>query len=118
MDWEWNKDERAKELLSRYHYLDQEWEKNKAIYATYAHDGQAMTRSEVPAMYGGTIGYFLVAQSKAEAEDIYKAKLESVYSPDFQDWKERLGYYDDNWSWFGVALYNGQLPNLFRLPAG
>ena len=33
--------------------------------------------------------------------------------PDFQDWKTPLGYYDDNWAWFGIALYNNFLDDLY-----
>src|SRR3989344_1629933 len=33
-------------------------------------------------------------------------------------WAMPLSYYADNWTWFGIALYNRQLPNLAaELPA-
>jgi hypothetical protein len=35
-----------------------------------------------------------------------------LFSPDSNTWKITLGYYDDNWAWFGIALYNNLLPNL------
>jgi len=112
LDWEWYKEPRAKELLRQYDFLNQEWQDRKIIFASYSHDGQALFNSETPAMYGTSLGYFLVTEP-ATAETVYQNKLQSLYSPDLQDWKKPLGYYDDNWAWFGLALYNHDLVNLF-----
>jgi hypothetical protein len=46
------------------------------------------------------------------AEAIYNNKLQLLFNPDTNSWKVKLGYYDDNWAWFGIALYNSMLPNL------
>jgi endoglucanase len=62
-------------------------------------------------MYGGTIGYFILSASSTAA-DIYSRKLAFLYDPGADKWKEPLSYYDDNWAWFGIALYNNLLPNL------
>jgi endoglucanase len=62
-------------------------------------------------MYGATIGYFMVSDPKA-AKDIYAKKLAYLWDADKNAWKETLSYYDDNWAWFGIALYNNLLPNL------
>jgi hypothetical protein len=35
-----------------------------------------------------------------------------LFNPDTNTWKEELSYYDNNWAWFGIALYNNLLPNL------
>ena len=45
------------------------------------------------------------------AEDLYEKKLVSLYNPDTFRWREPLSYYETNWAWFGIALYNGFLQN-------
>ena len=113
LDWQWYKEPRAKALLERMSHLKEEWRDQKALYTVYSHDGQPLAKQQSPAHYGTSLGYFMV-ESPRIAEDIYTKKLALLYSPDIQSWKEQLSYYDDNWAWFGLALYSDQLPNLFE----
>ncbi len=111
LDWKWFKDERDKQLLERMRFLTYTWEAVNAIGVRYAHDGELLDPNVAPAMYGGAIGYFLVADEK-HAGDVYREKLVSLYNPAINEWRFVLPYYDDNWAWFGIALYNNLLPNL------
>ncbi len=110
LDWLWNHDPRANDLLKQFSFLDTEWKNDQALYLT-SHDGKLLSSLELPSMYGGSIGYFM-SQDPAAAEDLYNKKLKFLYNPDIQSWKEVLSYYDDNWAWFGIALYSGALSNL------
>jgi endoglucanase len=117
LDYEWYADPRAKELLGKMSLLSGQWKSAGALAATYAHDGSIVQNFETPAMYGGTIGYFLFADP-ALAKDVYEKKLGFLYNSDTNDWKQRLSYYDDNLAWFGIGVYNHLLPNLVaNLPA-
>jgi endo-1,4-beta-D-glucanase Y len=111
LDYEWNKDPRDKQVLQKMSFLQDEWAANHSVKATYSHDGKTVQNYESPAMYGGAMGYFATV-SPDTAEQVYKTKLESLYSTDTQSWKTTLSYYDDNWAWFGMALKLHQLPNL------
>lgn len=113
LDYKWYKDERSKNLLAGYSKLAKEWQSTGHIAAIYKHDGTREVNYETPATYGATLGYFDVIEPKL-AEKIYRSKLSTVYDPDEQRPKKQLSYYDDNWSWFGMALYLDQLPNLTR----
>jgi endo-1,4-beta-D-glucanase Y len=118
LDLAWYKDPRASTTLQSLSFLDKQWSANGMLASTYTHDGSVVTAAESPAMYGGTIGYFVTNDSDAAAS-IYQNKLESLYDPGKNGWKSTLSYYDDNWAWFGIALYNNMLPNLtVGLPAG
>jgi hypothetical protein len=68
-------------------------------------------KNQTAAFYGGTIGYFMVVDPD-NAKIIHDNKLQALFNPDTNTWKVQLGYYDDNWAWFGIALYNNMLPNL------
>ncbi len=114
LDWQWNKEPRAADTLKKMSFFSDEWSRENALYASYTHNGEVVIKSELPSMYGGTLGYFMVA-NPAVAEKIYTEKLVRLYSPDKGNWKEKLSYYDDNWAWFGVTLYNQYLVNLYNL---
>lgn len=111
LDYQWYGDERAKELLTRMQFLSDEWERNGALASTYTHAGNIVFAQETPAMYGGTIGYFIVADP-ARAHEVYEQKLQYLFNPNDNTWRETLSYYDDNWAWFGFGLYHNLLPNL------
>lgn len=111
LDWQWNGDKRAKNVLEHMTFLSDTWKKNGSLSSTYTHDGQIVHAQEAPAMYGGTIGYFAVVDPYS-ARQVYKRKLEFLYDPGSYTWKDPLSYYDSNWAWFGIALYNRLLPDL------
>lgn len=113
LDWQWFEDARAKSTLKQFSYLNETWEQNEALYSSYNHDGSIDDNQEVPAIYGGSIGYFKILKPET-ADKIYKLKLQSLYDPDDLGWKQTLNYYDDNWAWFGIGLYTEQLPNLAK----
>lgn len=118
LDARWFKEPRAKTALQSLSFLENQWKSQGALAGTYGHDGSVVTAPESPAMYGGTIGYFMTADPK-RAGDVYQNKLEALYDPGKNNWKNPLSYYDDNWAWFGIALYNDLLPNLTAgLPEG
>ncbi len=111
LDWQWFGDKRAQTLLSKMSFLGAQWDKNHALASVYNHAGGTVTPEESPAIYGGDLGYFLVAQP-VKAKDVYEQKLLFLYNPGLNDWKQQLSYYDANWVWFGIGLYNNLLPNL------
>jgi len=113
LDYQWNQAPEAKAYLQKLSFLSEEWTKNKSIASTYTHAGDVVSSQEVPAMYGGTIGYFMVNDPK-DAPNVYSEKLKFLFSEDNETWKEALSYYDANWAWFGMALYDGLLPNLSK----
>jgi endo-1,4-beta-D-glucanase Y len=113
LDYQWYKDPRDKELLDQMSFLSTTYNAAGRLDATYTHAGTiaANYNYESAAMYGGTIGYFMVSDPTL-ATTVYNDKLLFLYDADTNTWKQILSYYDDNWAWFGIALYNHLLPNL------
>lgn len=117
LDWKWNNEPRAKQTLDQMTFLKDFWKEKGKIFTNYAHNGAAPADYEAPAIYGGTIGYFIVSDPE-DAPTVYSKKLLILFDPNNNTWRETLSYYDDNWAWFGMALYNNQLPNLsLNIPA-
>lgn len=115
LDYQWFKDPKAKQYLSTLAILSNEWKTNKKLPATYTHDGKVSDNYESVATYGGAIGYFTVIDPKA-ANVIYREKMMNKFYEDkgrsyFDD---PNNYYTQNWGWFGAALVNKQLPNLWK----
>lgn len=111
LDYLWFKTPAALSTLKKMSFLSDQWNVNKKLYASYAHDGTPTTGDEAPALYGATIGYFMAADPLA-AQEIYQTKLGYLFDPSTSDWHQPLGYYDSNWAWFGIGIYTGELPNL------
>lgn len=115
MDHQWYKEPRAKQTLEKFDHLSKEWERSGKLISTYSHDGKQVVKDEVPFAYGTAIGYFKVADPD-NAQAVYDQKIKSLYDPSEDRFKERLSYYDDNWTWFGIGLYTEALPNLAQKP--
>lgn len=111
LDLQWHRENRARVILDTYNFLSQQWESGQRLAATYSHDGAVLADYESPAVYGGSLGYF-VTTDKAKA--VYEAKIKALYNEDTKSWAKKQNYYDDNWAWFGAALYLEALPDLTK----
>lgn len=114
LDYTWNKAPEAKEYLDKMSFFTDQWKASRTLATVYGHNGTVITAQESPAMYGTTLGYFIVSDPK-NARDYVKEKLQKLYNTDTNAWYKPMSYYDDNWAWFGLALASNQLPNLVRL---
>lgn len=112
LDAHWFNEARAIQTLEKLSYLSTEMETRGQIATAYRHDGTVVEDKETAAMYGGAIGYFMIAD-KTLGQSVYQTKLEGLYNPDIYDWREPKSYYDANWGWFGLALYNDYLQLLY-----
>lgn len=115
LDWYWFAEPRVKSVLQKYTPLLRDWEELKRVYPIYTPNGEPVSEEENLAFYGGNLGYFAVME-KESGEEIVKEKIMQNYSPDTQTWNREMGYYEANWGWFGLALYSGNLQNLYQDP--
>jgi endoglucanase len=113
VDYQWYHDTRSKQLLQQLTFLNEQWEQHHELRAIYSHSGQPKVDYASLALYGGTIGYFKLFHDNA-ARSIVSNKLESQYSARDKQFISSPSYYDNNWMWFGYALYSGQLPNVIE----
>jgi len=114
LDWEWHKNEKAKSYLQNLGFLKNTWQENGKIFAEYSHDGRKLSTDESHSLYGGIIPYFKILYPDI-AKEIYFKKLAFLYNPDVEDFSNDVGYYAQNWVWFGIAFYEGKLINLYTV---
>ncbi len=109
LDYQWNRDARAYEYLNSLKIFSQLYKKsNFTLASSYSHDGIVLENYENPTMYATSIGYFKVIDPEM-AKKIYQEKILDLYSNDKTAFKDTLPYYEQNWLWFGAALYDDRL---------
>ncbi len=115
LDYQWNKEPRAREYLEKMEFISQEWKNNKKISVAYTHDGKVWENYESVAAYSTNLGLFKVLNPEL-AHELYDQKIkEKFYEDDTQSyWEDPKNYYTQNWAWFGTALYSDRLPNLWE----
>lgn len=114
LDYRWNNEPRAKQVLEKLSPLDESIRERGSLASEYNHDGSVFGDYQTPAMNGGSMAYFDIVHPE-KADQFYTRNLLTYYSPDNMGWKEPLSYYDDNWVWFGMAFHTESLPNLTEL---
>lgn len=111
VDEAWSNSRPAKQTLADFGYLSSVWQQQRQLAAIYDHSGQAKVDYSSYALYGGTLGYFLYNHPD-QAADIANKQLKPLFNSSTGRLNKSLNYYDNNWAWFGLALYDNQLPNL------
>lgn len=111
LDAKWHNDPRAFSYLNRLTFFEKEWAEKGRIYGRYTHGGEALTDDESASMYGSVVAHFSVVNPPF-AEAVYREKLSAYYDPDTENLRDNLGYYAQNWVWFGFAYYADRLENL------
>ncbi len=112
LDYQWNKEPRALSYLQQMGLWQKEWSKQQKIYASYSHNGTPSQNTESLAHYGTQLAFFSITNPDV-ANQIYTQKILSQWNKNGY-WGDQNNYYDQNWAWFGTALYSGNLPNLWK----
>jgi endo-1,4-beta-D-glucanase Y len=115
LDYMWFGEVRAKNYMDRLMILREEYGAKGKLATAYSHDGSVWEDYESVAAYGGNIAYFVLEWPEL-ADDMYLKKIrEKFYEDDGRSyWEDPDNYYTQNWGWFGTALYNNNLPNLWN----
>ncbi|MFZ5424982.1 MAG: glycosyl hydrolase family 8 [Patescibacteria group bacterium] len=113
LDWKWHRNPQAKEYLESLTFLQNEWTKEGKILARYAENGTPLVTYQSNSLYGAILPAMQIVNEDL-AKEIYVTKIASLYDKDLEKFHENkdLGYYSQNWVWFGMALYENKLLNL------
>ena len=115
LDAKWFNDPNANIYLNKVEpFLKQEWNNNKKIAAIYDLKGNNRVDYDTLSTDIGGLSVFTVTDP-AIAKDYYAKLIESEFNFDEGYWGEKDNYYDQNWAWFGTALYTNNLPNLWKM---
>lgn len=95
-------------LVYNFASLKQYYKENGYLPSVMAHDGQPVSRVENPVMYATALEVFAHTDRQL-AQKIFQEKIINLYALDRSTFREDLPYYEQNWLWFGVALFNNQI---------
>jgi endo-1,4-beta-D-glucanase Y/4-amino-4-deoxy-L-arabinose transferase-like glycosyltransferase len=110
LDAKWYDKSEAKEYLSKSsEFYTTEWESNKNYAAAYTLDGKKAVDYSATSTNAGPLSS-LVVTDKTLANEVYQNLFEKRFNDD-GFWEDKANYYDQNWAWFGTALYYDQLHN-------
>lgn len=109
LDYVHNKSRRALAYVKSLDFLVSTYKTKGKLGEGYSHDGVTINENQSPAMYATSIGMFTLIDPIL-AKKIYENKILNLYSTDSNSFKKDLPYYDENWLWFGAALYLNSLP--------
>ena len=105
LDYQWNQEERAFTYLANaFSFLESEYNNEGKLAGSYSRDGKRLS-GENATMYATSLGYFMIVKPDL-AKKIYEDKIIKLYSNDNNTFREDVPYYEQNWLWFGTALYN------------
>lgn len=92
-------------------FYEKEWQDQKKIYSVYTPEGQPVVAYHDISTDIGALSAFLLTKPEL-AIDVYTTNV----WPQFQNgyWGSADNYYNQNWGWFGTALYANNLPNLWN----
>lgn len=95
-------------------FFEKEWRENKKYVAIYSISGEAKSNF---VSLSNSVGAFsvLMLTNNALAEDMYSDLFDREFNHEDGFWGDRNNYYDQNWAWFGTALYIDRLPNLWKM---
>lgn len=106
LDYQWTKETRARTYLEKSsQFLKSTYQENNMLSSGYSHDGKPLQTYENASLYATALGYFIVTD-KQLAQKIYEEKVLKLYSTKDDTFNKNLPYYEQNWLWFGAALYN------------
>ncbi len=112
LDAMWYEDPRAIEYLNRMLPFFERELKLERLVSGYSIDGKPVTNSKNISTDIGALAVFAVNNNDL-AVYMYKSRLKPTYNKDGY-WEEQNNYYGQNWAWFGIALFNGSLTNLWE----
>ena len=113
LDQLWFNNSDAKEyLLSVSPFFEKEWKEKKYISSVYSLDGKPIVDYDDISTDVGALSTFMITDPQL-AIDIFSNNFWPAFNKEGY-WGDKEKYYNQNWAWFGTALYAYNLPNLWN----
>ncbi len=122
LDYKWYGEKKALDFLTWSDTLRLKWKQDGKLAKVFDHSGKPLNDQEALSNYAGALSNFLfteplladnlVLQKYIPAYQVLPNEPGGVNSGRFAGWGESQDYYNQNWVWFGLALFSGRLPNL------
>lgn len=114
LDAKWNYSEESRLYLSKFKsFFEKEFQKNERIYSIYRTDGTKKVDYDSLSTTVGPLSVFTVTDEQLSTS-VYNKYFKDSFDINNGYWGNKNNYFDQNWGWFGTALYSNKLPNLWK----
>ncbi len=120
LDAEWFGSDAAITYLDRYTaFWEREWSRRGRFSAIYGLSGISQVSYSSSAVEAGIISGLKFSGDPELVSEMYDTRFTQQFTVDDEleiaYWGDGdANYYTNNWSWLGLALFNGNLPNLWK----
>jgi len=98
--------------------FEREWVERRSFGDLYLTSGQRISNNQNLAVASGILAALNVSSDAQVSSDIYNTvfvdNLVVEEEVEYAYWGEPGNYYSANWTWFGMALFNDNFPNLWQ----
>lgn len=112
LDAQWNKNKEAIAYLQKYQQFFAKQTKEEKQAAILSPNGKGIVDYEGLSTSVGALSVLSITD-QTQAQQFYVRTFEKTFNIDDGYWKDRDNYYDQNWTWFGTALFTNNLPKLW-----
>lgn len=111
LDYQWNGEPRAAEYLKKMSVPAALYQENENIPDVLSYEGTPLSESS---KFGSVMNLPVVQIQDLElAKTIFEQTIEDTFSQENHYWLDGREYYLQNWYWFMLGLYQGELGNLY-----
>lgn len=113
LDYSWFNNPDALQYLQKVSpFFVKQWQSNE-FSAVYDLQGNKQITYGTISTDVAPLSVFLQT-NKNMANSVYNKLFENVFNYNGGYWENKNNYYDQNWAWFGTALYSNNLQNLWK----
>lgn len=100
-------------------FFEQEWKDYRKFSDIYYLNGARYRNNQSLSVSAGILSAINVSADSQTSSDVYNTlfadKIIMDEDNEYAYWDGAENYYDSNWTWFGLALFNDNLPNIWAL---
>lgn len=93
-------------------FFTEQWKVNGEYAAVYDLNGKPVEQFASISNSIGALSAFVVTDMNL-ANEVYEKILQNKFNSENGYWGDKNNYYDQNWAWFGTALNQKLMPNLW-----
>lgn len=116
LDYQWfHRHEAQRYLEDIDSFLLKYYKEHNKLPTSISPGGDVLVEQSTLAIDSGYLAALMILRDGSIANKFYENQFEKAYNDNGNYWGEdKYNYYDANWSWFGTAMYNGSLLNLWK----
>jgi endo-1,4-beta-D-glucanase Y/4-amino-4-deoxy-L-arabinose transferase-like glycosyltransferase len=115
LDYQWFHSYEAQKYLENVNvFLMEHYKTHGRLPTSISPSGEILAEHSTPAIDAGYLASLMILRDNTVADKFYNKQFEDSYNDNGDYWGgDKYNYYNANWAWFGTAMYNGNLVNLW-----